>query len=183
MEKINVPPSSSRRLLHPSMAVLVTSGQEKGKPNIITLAWAMPASIDPPLVAISVGKSRYSHDLIRSSGEFVINVPSEDLLEEVRFCGSKSGSKVDKFEASGLTPEDSEEVDVPRIEECVGHLECKLINELTAGDHTVFIGKVLYGSVDENLFDQESEKFDLRQFRPIFHVGGPDFVTSGEYLG
>lgn len=182
MNKIDVSQSSVLHFLHPCLTVLATSMDDKKNPNIITLAWAMPTSFDPLSVIISVGRARYSHDLIQESGEFVINVPSQELLDEVEFCGSKSGSEIDKFEETGLTPERSEEVEVPRIRECVAHLECEVVDHLRTGDHTIFVGKIVAASVDQEVFDEGMGTFDLDRFRPIFHVGGSRFVTSGEKL-
>lgn len=182
MVKIDVSSESARHLLHPKMVVLASSLDQEGNPNIITLAWAMPTSFDPPLVAISVGRTRYSHDLIQEAGEFVINVPSEDLLNEVKFCGSHSGSTTDKFRKAGITAVDSEEVEAPRIKECVAHLECDLFDEFPAGDHTIFVGKILAGSVEDDIFDEDSGNYDMGKFEPIFHVGGSQFIGSGKEL-
>ncbi len=174
--------SSSRHLLHPKLTVLVTCTDEGENSNIITLAWGMPVSMDPPLVAISVGKERYSHDLISDHGEFVVNIPEGELLNEVIFCGSKSGEKVDKFEGTGLTPEESQEVETPSIKECAAKMECRLEDKLEAGDHTIFVGKVLANSVDERVFDLDSEIYDVDTFEPVLHMGGPNFVTIGKKL-
>lgn len=180
MSKKEIPSDSGRRLLHPKLTVLVACRKENETPNIITLAWATPVSFDPPLITISVGKNRYSHDLISTSGEFVVNIPTKKLLEEVSFCGSQSGATTDKFEETGLTPEDPVEVEAPRIAECVAHLECTVEEEFEAGDHTIFLGRIASSSVEETIFDEESNVFDMESFEPIFHVGGPEFVTSGE---
>lgn len=182
MEKQKISSDSARHLLHPKLTVLVTCVGENGEPNIITIAWAIPVSIDPPLLAISIGKSRHSHDLVSESGEFAINIPDRDYLEEVKFCGSKSGSKVDKFAETDLTKKDSEEIEPPIISECIANIECRVTNEFEAGDHTVFIGKIVASLVDENAFDNRSKIFDMDNFSPILHVGGSDFVTSGEKI-
>lgn len=182
MVKVDVSSDSARHLLHPKMVVLATSLDQEGNPNIITLAWAMPTSFDPPLVAISVGRTRYSHELIQEAGEFVINVPSKDLLNEVKFCGSHSGSTTDKFRKAGITAMGSEEVEAPRIEECVAHLECDLVDGFRTGDHTIFVGKILAGSVDEDVFDEDSGGYIMDKFEPIFHVGGSQFIGPGKEL-
>ena len=79
-EKTEISLSSSHRLLHPMHTVLVSCVGENGKPNIITLAWAMPTSINPPLVAISIAPKRHSHTLIEETKEFVVNVPTMKIL-------------------------------------------------------------------------------------------------------
>ncbi|MCS7131377.1 MAG: flavin reductase family protein [Hadesarchaea archaeon] len=178
MEKIDVDVSLASRLFAPRLTVLVTSIDKMGRANIITLSWAMPTSFDPPLVAISVGEQRYSHELIESCKEFVVNIPSQDILEKVQLCGSRSGRGVDKFSESGLTQLPSKKVKPPRIKECVAHLECKLIDSLRTGDHTIFIGEVLAASVDEEAFDRRGGMMKLEIFKPILHLAGHYFSTS-----
>jgi len=148
-EKVNVKVNSAYRLLHPMHTVLVTSVGKTGKPNIITLAWAMPASINPPLVAISVSPRRHSHMLIEETKQFVVNIPTLDMLDKAVFCGTVSGRNHDKFKETGLTPLSGKKVKAPLIEECVGHLECKLHSQFTAGDHTIFVGEIVDAYVDK----------------------------------
>lgn len=142
----------------------------------------MPTSLDPPLVVISVGKSRHSHDLVKSSGEYVINIPSEELLDEVNFCGSCSGRDLDKFEEAGLTPTNSEKVAPPRIEECVAHLECELVDEFPTGDHSLFLGKVVSAASDGKAFDKEARSYNADAFKPIYYLGGSDYVSLGDKI-
>ncbi len=182
MEKLKISPDSSRHLLHPKLTVLVTSISEDENPNIITIAWAMPVSIEPSLLAVSIGKDRHSHDIISDSGEFGVNIPEKNLLEEVKTIGSKSGSTFDKFSKTGLTKGEAEKIHAPLIEECVASIECEVVDQCEAGDHTLFIGRIVSGKVDSEVFDQEEDIFDTDRFEPIFHIGGPNFVTSGEEI-
>jgi len=178
--KIDVGVELAQRLFAPRLAVLVTSVDKNGKPNIITLSWAMPTSFDPPLVAISVGARRYSNELISGCEEFVVNIPSISILDKVKLCGSLSGRTADKFAEAGLTSIDSKKVRPPRIKECVAHLECKLVGKFQTGDHTIFVGRVVAASVDEAAFDDKEGKMNLELFKPIFHLGGDSFSTSTE---
>jgi flavin reductase (DIM6/NTAB) family NADH-FMN oxidoreductase RutF len=178
MGKIDVEVDSASRLFAPRLTVLVTSVDKRGKPNIITLSWAMPTSFDPPLVAISVGTRRYSHELIESCEEFVVNIPPHDILEKVKLCGSSSGRVSDKFAEAGLTSIASKKVEPPRIKECIAHLECRLVGKLQTGDHTIFLGEVVTASVDEGAFDRKEDIMNLEVFKPIFHLGGDFFSTS-----
>ena len=125
-EEANVNPSSAYRLLHPMHTVLVSCVGKDGKPNIITLAWAIPTSINPPLVAVSIAPKRHSHILIEETKEFVINIPTVKILKETLFCGRVSGRGHDKFKEAGFTPLPAKKVKPPIIKECVAHLECKL---------------------------------------------------------
>jgi flavin reductase (DIM6/NTAB) family NADH-FMN oxidoreductase RutF len=153
---------------------MVSSIDKTSKANIVTLAWSMPASFDPPLVAISVSPQRYSHRLIEETREFVVNVPTMEIAREALFCGRVSGRKHDKFKEAPLTALPAKRVQAPIIKECVAHLECKLVQKITTGDHTIFIGRVLAAHVNEGVFDS---KFDISKVNPIYHLGGDDFAT------
>lgn len=137
----------------PLSTILVTAQDDKGKPNIITLAWHSPISIDPPMHGISIHPKRYTHELIVNSKEFVINFPPFRLLEKVHYCGSVSGRKEDKWRKTGFTPIPSEKVKAPGIGECYLHLECTLAEGAVFGDHTWFAGNIVAMQADEGLFD------------------------------
>jgi len=156
--------------------VLVSCVGKAGKSNIITLAWAMPTSINPPLVAISVAPPRYSHGLIEETQEFVVNIPTMEILRETLFCGRKSGSECDKFKETGLTPLPAKKVKPPIIKECVAHLECRLHSQFTTGDHTIFVGEIVEAYADKEAF---TDKYNLKNARMIFHLGEDEFATLG----
>jgi len=174
VRKVRVDLSSTYRLLHPRLVVLVSCVDKTGKANVITLAWSMPVSISPPMVAMSIAPKRYSHQLIEETKEFVVNVPTMDIVRETLFCGRRSGRIYDKFKEARLTPLPAKMVQPPIIKECVAHLECKLHQQITVGDHTLFIGRVLTAYANDGVFD---EKFDLKKVKPIYHMGGDDFAT------
>ena len=174
-ETTNVNLSSCSRLLHPMHTVLVSCAVKTAKPNIITLAWAMPTSADPPLVAISIRPERHSYALIEETKEFVVNIPTMDILKETLFCGRKSGNKHDKFKETGLTPLPARKVKPPIIKECVAHLECKLHSQFATGDHTIFIGEIIEAYADKEAFSEG--EYDLKKAKMIFHVGGNEFAT------
>jgi flavin reductase (DIM6/NTAB) family NADH-FMN oxidoreductase RutF len=175
-EKIEVSVSSSYKLLHPMHTVLVSCVGKRGRPNIITLAWAMPTSINPPLVAVSIAPRRHSYLLIEKTKEFVVNIPTMDILNETLFCGRKSGKYYDKFKETGLTASRSRKVKPPIIKECVAHLECKLHSQFTTGDHTIFVGEIVEAHADKEAF---TDKYNLKNARMIFHLGGNEFATLG----
>ncbi len=143
----------------PRPAVLVTCIDENGKPNIIAIAAVAPVSSNPPIFMIAVRKGRYSHELIKKSREFVINVPSIDLVEQTNFCGTTSGRSVDKFKETKLTAVPSSKVKTPIIGECPINIECKVVQTITPGSHTAFLGQVVAVHVEEGLFD--GRKLDL----------------------
>ncbi|MHB8279356.1 MAG: flavin reductase family protein [Candidatus Humimicrobiaceae bacterium] len=131
--------------LYPNPVVLVSCSDGKND-NIITLAWVGTVCSNPPLISISIRPSRYSHTLISSSMEFVINVPDEKMTGECDFCGTKSGRDVDKFEKLNLSKEKPFVVKTPLIKECPISIECKVKDIIHLGTHDMFIGEVV--SVD-----------------------------------
>jgi len=169
--------SGAYRLIHPKLAVLLTCADKEGNANIITLAWTMPVSMNPPLIVVSISPRRHSHKMIEETGEFVINVPTMEIVKETLFCGRKSGKNLDKFKETKLTPLPAKSVKVPIIKECVAHLECKLYKQIPAGDHTLFIGEIQKAYADEDLF---SDEYNLAKAKLIFHVGGNRFTTAND---
>jgi flavin reductase (DIM6/NTAB) family NADH-FMN oxidoreductase RutF len=175
-EKVNMGFSSAYKLLHPMHTVLVSCVGKTEKPNIITLAWAMPTSINPPLVAISIRPERHSYALIEETKEFVINIPTMDILKETLFCGRRSGKDYNKFKKTSLTPLPARKVKSPIIKECVAHLECKLHSQFATGDHTIFVGEIVEAYADKEAF---TDKYNLKHAKMIFHLGGDEFATLG----
>jgi flavin reductase (DIM6/NTAB) family NADH-FMN oxidoreductase RutF len=179
MVKSDVPSGKAYRLIYPRPVVLVSCiDPETEKPNIITIAWAVPLSINPPMVGILIAPKRYSHELIERSKEFVINVPTMEILDKAIKCGKVSGRRHDKFSELGLTPKPGKIVKTPSIEECVAHIECKLVNQVATGDHTLFVGEVVAAYADESAFT--GEFIDIERVQTIFQVGGDVFATLGK---
>jgi flavin reductase (DIM6/NTAB) family NADH-FMN oxidoreductase RutF len=173
-EKTDVEFSSAYRLLHPMHTVLVSCVGKAGKPNVLPLAWAMPASRDPALVAVSVAPARYSHGLIKEKGEFVVNVPTVDIIKETLASGRTSGKNSDKFAETGLTPMPARKVKVPIVKECVAHIECKLHSQFKTGDHTIFVGEVVAAYANKGVF---TDTYDIDKARMLYHLGGNVFAT------
>jgi flavin reductase (DIM6/NTAB) family NADH-FMN oxidoreductase RutF len=113
------------------------------KDNIITLAMCHVFSFKPPYLGVGIAPKRFSHGLFKESVDFAVNIPTRELLKATEICGSKSGRKVDKFEASGLTREKAEKISAPLIAECPVNIECVKVKEVDAGDHTWFIGEIV----------------------------------------
>ncbi len=172
-KKITISLSDAYKSLHPMHTVLVTCGNVE-KANIITLAWAMPTSVKPPLVAISIRQTRHSYKLIKETGEFVVNIPTMDVVEETLFCGRKSGESYDKFKETKLTSLPAKAVKTSIIKECVAHLECRLKQTFTTGDHVILIGEIIEAYVDEDCF---KENFNVEKAKLIYHIGGNKFTT------
>jgi len=137
--KIDLKPVAA---LSPVPIVLVTSGNEE-KTNIITIAWTGIISSEPPYVYVSIRPARHSYNLIKETKEFVINLPSEELLNAVDYAGIKSGKDVDKFSELKLTKEPSKMIITPGIKECKINLECRLKEIQDMGAHHMFVGEIV----------------------------------------
>nr|HDO80375.1 flavin reductase family protein [Candidatus Bathyarchaeota archaeon] len=169
MVNVKVDVVEAYRLLYPRPVVLVSCMDPQGKRNIITLSWSMPTSFNPPMVAVSIGLQRESCRMIKEAGEFVVNVPPSKLVREVLLCGTISGRNFDKFSEAGLTPAPARRVRAPIIEECIAHLECKVVDVVRTGDHALFVGEVLEAYAEEN--------FSKRRSEVLLHLGGEEFTT------
>jgi flavin reductase (DIM6/NTAB) family NADH-FMN oxidoreductase RutF len=119
--KTQVNINSAYRLLHPMHTVLVSCVGKANKPNVTTVSWAMPTSINPPLLAISLAPTCHTHTLIEESGEFTINIPTLETLQAVYACGSLTGRSFDKFKKANLTQMPGKKVKAT-IHECIAHL-------------------------------------------------------------
>lgn len=168
-------------LLNPVPVVMVTCADREGRPNIITLAWAGTINSEPPMVSISVRKQRYSYNLIKEKGQFVVNLTTEKLAFASDFCGVKSGRDIDKFEAVGLTPEKAFKVDVPLIKESPVNLECVVKDCIQLGSHDMFIGEIVAVDVDEKLMDK-SGRLRLERAKLICYSHG-EYWSLGKSLG
>jgi flavin reductase (DIM6/NTAB) family NADH-FMN oxidoreductase RutF len=178
--KLAVPLAECFYLLHPYNSTLVTTQGKEGQPNIMAVAWIIPASTNPPLLALSVRRERYSYTLMQASGEFVVNIPTFDLAKQVLLCGRRSGRQHDKWKEATLTPEKANKVRVPRIKECIAHIECKLERTVEAGDHDLIIGRVVAASALQGTFEHT---WNLAKFHPCQHNGKNFFTTcSPEYV-
>jgi len=162
----------------PSQAVLVTCKDENNKTNVLTIAWHTTISKKPPLFGISVGPTRYSHDLIKDSKEFVVNFVPYDLVDKVHFCGTKSGINIDKLKHINLNLQHIEGFQTPIIKECYAHLLCKLYKSFDLGDHTFFVGEVVSALYNENAF--VNDILDTEKVQPCYYIGGNTYTTICE---
>lgn len=178
MSKQNWKPGN---MLYPLPVVLVSCQGKDTAPNLVTIAWAGTICTNPPMVSISVRPERYSYSMIRETGEFVINLTTEDLAYATDYCGVVSGRNVNKWEEMKLTPVPSEKVAPPCVKESPVNLECKVTEVKELGSHHMFLAEVVAVHADEQFMD-ENGKFHLEQSRPIVYSHGTYF-TMGEELG
>lgn len=163
MKKRLINPST---ILSPVPAALVSCQDKGGRSNIITIAWTGVVCSTPPMVSISIRPSRYSHGIIKETGEFVVNVPPSGIVEKVDICGIVSGKNVDKFKEAGLTAVPATVVSAPLIEECTISLECKVTEIVPLGVHDMFLGEIVATHVADEAFDADGN-LDLSVIDPL----------------
>jgi flavin reductase (DIM6/NTAB) family NADH-FMN oxidoreductase RutF len=144
----------------PMRHFLITCGDIETGSNIIAVSFCMPVSKDPPMIACAIGKNTWSGRLIEKTGEFIVNVPSQELKTAIYYCGFHSGNAVDKFKETGLTALAARKVRVPFIRECIAHMECKVRQRIETGDKILFVGEVIEAYADEPAIN-EKRKFDF----------------------
>ena len=166
--------------LYPLPAVMVSCGDME-KSNIITVAWTGIINTDPAMVYISVRPTRYSYNLIKESGEFVINLTTKDLAYATDWCGVKTGAKVDKFKEMNLTKEKAKFVKCPMIKESPVSVECKVKEIRELGSHHMFVAEVLAINADEKYIDEKGA-FDISKCDLIAYSNG-NYYSLGKKIG
>lgn len=180
MTKVKIPLKIAHRLINHGPLVLIST-LYKGKPNVQTVAWIMPIDYGKPKVAFVVGNENYTYECLTKTKECVINIPNRALLREVVGCGSVSGRDVDKFEKFGLTVLKAKTVKAPLIKECIGHLECRLINEpKLSGEYDLFLADVTYAWAEKGLF-KEYWQVKNPKAQTLYHLGSRHFAALGSW--
>ena len=175
-----LPPAT---LLNPAPVALVSCA-DRDRPecrNLLTVAWAGTVNSDPPMVSVSIRKSRYSHGLILRSGEFVINLTTEKMVRATDLCGVLSGRDVDKFARAGLHEEQAFLVSAPLVKESPVSIECRVKEIFELGTHDMFLAEVVSVDADEAYFN-ESGKFMLEKTNLIAYSHG-EYRALSDCLG
>lgn len=168
-------------MLYPVPAVMVSCSDREGANNIITVAWTGIICSEPPMLYVSIRPERFSHNMIKSTGSFVVNLPTRKLAFALDFCGVKSGKTVDKFRELKLTPEKSNLVAPPGIAECPVSIECHVKEILSLGSHDMFIAEIACVDVDEKYVDQTG-KLHLNKAELICYSHG-EYRALADSLG
>jgi flavin reductase (DIM6/NTAB) family NADH-FMN oxidoreductase RutF len=145
MELLNINKALSE-LTKPDHPVLVISGRRNEGMNIMVAGWVMRTSFKPPLIAVSIGKTRYTHKMLEKYSEFVLAYPVKGHEKIIDFCGSKSGRSVNKFEVLDIKSAAAQKVNLVIIENAQINFECRLKEKIKTGDHTIFVGEVVAAS-------------------------------------
>ena len=163
-------------MLYPLPAVMVSVGNKQGETNIITVAWTGTICTNPAMVYISVRPERYSYQMIKESGEFVINLTTEKLVKATDYCGVKSGRDVDKWKEMNLHQVKAETLEYsPLILESPVNIECKVVEIKELGSHHMFLANVTAVHADEAYLNKQN-KFELNNTGLLAY-------SHGEYLG
>lgn len=176
MEKITWKPGN---MLYPLPVVMVSCADRAGNDNILTIAWTGTICSNPPMLSISVRKERHSYPMIHETGEFVVNLTTEDLVFATDYCGVKSGRDVDKWKEMNLTRESGEVVKAPMIKESPVNIECRVTEEKDLGSHVMFLAEVVSVHVDKAYMDDQ-QKFHLDKANPIVYSHGTYFGMGRE---
>ncbi|MFW5774572.1 MAG: flavin reductase family protein [Tangfeifania sp.] len=168
-------------MIYPIPAVMVSCGHLPEEYNIITIAWTGTINSKPPMCYISVRPERHSYDIIKRTGEFVINLTTEKLAKATDWCGVRSGSKYNKWEKMNLTPAPAKIVKAPIIEESPVNVECVVKDIIELGSHHMFTAEVVNVSVDDTYLD-ESGKFSFAKAGPLVYNHG-HYFGLGETIG
>ena len=168
-------------MLNPVPAVMVSVADKKGNNNIITVAWAGTICTNPPMLSISVRPERHSYNIIKETGEFVVNLTTEELAFACDYCGVTSGRDVNKYEKLNLTPLKMQNVNAPGIAESPVNIECKVREIKELGSHHMFIADVVGVTVDDKYMD-EKNKFNINETGLVMYSHG-EYFAMGEKLG
>lgn len=169
-------------MLYPLPAVMVSVGDKKGETNIITVAWTGTICSSPAMLYVSVRPERYSHHMIKETGEFVVNLTTEDLVRATDYCGVRSGKDVDKWKEAGLTRGRADKLSyAPIIEECPVNLECKVTEVKKLGSHDMFLAEVVAVQIDDKYMNEKG-KFCLNETGLMAYSHG-EYIGLGEKLG
>ncbi len=168
-------------MIYPLPAVMVSVTDGEGHDNIITVAWTGTVCTNPAMAYISVRPSRYSYDMIRKTGEFVINLTTEKLAFATDFCGVRSGRDVDKFRKLNLTKEKAQFVSAPMIGEAPVSIECRVREVKELGSHDMFLADVLAVHADEAYMDKNN-RFRLNDAGLLVYSHG-EYLAGGRKVG
>ncbi len=169
-------------MIYPLPAVMVSVGDKPENFNIITIAWTGTICSDPPMCYISVRKGRHSYQIIKQTGEFVINLTTKETAYATDWCGVRSGRQYNKFEEMNLTPGEALKVKAPIIEESPVNIECKVTEIKELGTHDMFIAEVVNVKADERYINEKTGAFHLNKANPITYSHG-HYYEVGKQIG
>jgi flavin reductase (DIM6/NTAB) family NADH-FMN oxidoreductase RutF len=169
-------------LIYPLPAVLISCGNNPENYNLLTISWVGTICTNPPMCYISVRPERHSYNILKETGEFVINLTNEDMAFATDWCGVKSGKDFNKFEEMNLTPIKGEMVNAPIVKESPLCIECRVKEIIPLGSHDMFIADVINIQADKKYIHPDTDTFDLAKAKLIAYSHG-HYYKLGEEIG
>ncbi len=173
---MEINPLGFYEILSPRCTVLISTVDKEGRSNAAPFSFVTPVSSDPPLVLYASAPKRHTLANTRETGDFVLNIVPEDLLEKLWVCSKTFPKGVSEIEKAGLTERKSKKVKSPSIEECLGWIECQLEFEKEAGDHILVLGRVIHAECKDEFM--KKGEFDASKARPVMHIRGRRFAVG-----
>lgn len=169
-------------ILNPVPVVMISSANKNGDKDICTVAWAGTVNSEPPMVSISLRKSRLTHDYVEETGEFVINLVNKSLAKPCDYCGVKSGRDEDKFKKCGLTSMDAKNLSyAPAVKESPVNISCKVVSKTELGSHDMYLAEIVGITADSYLNDEKG-RLCLDKAKLVAYNHGEYFLL-GEKIG
>ena len=168
MAKKSFPLSKVYGLLEPGPVVMVTTAR-KGQSNVMTMSWYTMMEFEPPTMGCVISNRNYTFDILKTTKNCVINIPTVELAKQVVACGNTSGRRIDKFKAFDLTPAAASCVEAPLIAECYANLECRVVDARMVAKYNFFILEVLKAWIDPS----------RKAPRTLHHLGKGEFMVAG----
>lgn len=169
-------------MIYPLPVVLVSCGESEQEYNLFTVAWTGTVCTNPPMCYISVRPERHSYEIIKRTGEFVINLTTASLARATDWCGVRSGRDYDKFSEMGLKAESAAVVKAPVVAESPVSIECRVRQVIELGSHDMFLADVVNVLVDEEYINPETGKLELERAEIIAYSHG-EYFRLGEMIG
>lgn len=170
-------------LVYPMPIFLIGAYDQANRPNIMAAAWAGVCCSEPPLLAVSIRKQRWTYDALINRKGFTVSIPSAKMAAETDFAGMASGRNTDKFKELNLTPVKAEFTDAPYVGECPVVLELALFSQTDLGSHAQFIGEIKDVKVSENCLDDNGKPV-IEKINPLIYDGGSrTYLQVGSEVG
>lgn len=170
-KKVRLPLPEVYKLIESGPTLMITSAL-KGRPNVMTISWSTMLDFDPPLVACVIGRQSYTHQIIKKTKEFVINIPTVEMAKKVVGCGAASGKKVDKFAKFKLPTTPASKVEAPLIDECYCNIECRIVDTRMVGKYDLFIARAVAAWIRPS----------KRPPQTLHHASGRNFIVAAKRI-
>jgi len=168
------------KFLTPRAVVLISTVNKEGVSNAAPFSFVMPASVEPPMIAFASDPEHHTISNIRETGDFAVNIPSVDMLNQLWTCGEDFPKGVSEIEKAQLTEEKSKKIKSPKVAEAIAQFECKLEAMYEAGDHIIVVGRIVDVELKSGLLVKG--KYDPIKAKPLLHVGGNEFTLPEKII-